>query len=114
MAKKQSSTGKRQRVNGIAAGVALLKIYEARGSDDRDSRVTTTAIERFLSALRAADPKAERGFWLIINDYITTCVDGAVPDAAFYERALNLSHEDVRTVRDQLGLAELAGKRSAT
>lgn len=40
---------------------------------------------RHLDALRASGSRAaEVGFTAILTDYISSCVGGAIPDAAFY------------------------------
>jgi len=90
------------RVNGFAAGVALLEIYEAAG-DDRAASFDSIPIQEFVDKLAEVDKRALPAFWMVVHDYLTIVADGCTPQHGYFTEQLNLGAEDVRKVRVQLG-----------
>ena len=95
---------KRERINGFAAGVALLELYQDWRSDDSRANFDAIPIQEFAEKLTEVDKRAVPGFWLVLHEYLNLLATGNVPDVPeYFTRYLNLADEDLRKVRVQLG-----------
>lgn len=46
-------------------------------------------VRRYMETVSNSGSQAlERGFYAVLTDFIGSCVDGAVPDAEFYEKVV--------------------------
>lgn len=78
---------------GVTFAVYLLR--GARGQSDeacldprvRNQRPQLNLVRDTLDQLRAInDPRVEEAFGAVMSDFITSCIDGGIPDVALLQR----------------------------
>lgn len=67
---------------GTSADAALLDRNYRRGRAYRD------VVAEYLERARRAGPEVERGFTMILSDFVAVAMQGSCPDAYYYDRMM--------------------------
>lgn len=93
----------KERINGMAAAIAMLAIYEGRFSGEREPFFDFVPVQEIIEKITKLDKKALPMFFMVLHDFLAVIGEGSVPSSRSYLHYCNVSDDDLREVREQLG-----------